>query len=131
MAIFDTANALAAANGDGEFRTAARYWSTELRLDAGDESYLLRVNDGAVVEFRMLQKAELPKVRTSATISASREGWEQLLKPVPRPFFQDLRAAQAREGFVVETDDPFAFDPYYRALNRMFELMRSAGAHGE
>ena len=125
MAILDTQRALTAAPGDGEFKIAARYWDADLRLEAGDEKYLLRVRNGLLLEFRELQAIELESLRPAATISASRDDWIELLKPVPRPFFQDLMAAQTRQGFKVEADDPISFHPYYRAINRLFELMRA------
>ncbi len=128
MPIFDTRAAIVAANNDGEFKLAARQWTADLRLDAGDESYLVRVRDGLIADFRMLDKTERVTVSPLVTISAPRTDWAELLKPVPRPFFQDLMAAQTRQGFRVEGNDLTAFNPYYRAVNRLFELMRGARA---
>ena len=99
MAILNTQRALTAAPGDGEFKIAARYWDADLRLEAGDEKYLLRVRNGMLLEFRELQAIELESLRPAATISASRDDWIELLKPVPRPFFQDLMVAATRQGF--------------------------------
>ena len=36
------------ANADGEFRIAARFWRTRVRLDLGPESVRLMVEDGAI-----------------------------------------------------------------------------------
>jgi hypothetical protein len=127
MPIFNTQTAIAAANNDGEFKLAARLWNADLRLDVGDESYLLRIRDGSVAEFRAIGREDGAALNTLVTISAPLNEWHELLKPVPRPFFQDLMAAQTRHGFKVEGADLTAFNPYYRAINRLFELMRGAG----
>jgi hypothetical protein len=42
---------------------------------------------------------------------------------MPRPFYQDLNAAMWRHNFHFE-GDALAYYPYYRALNRIFELIR-------
>ena len=47
---------------------------------------------------------------------------------MPKPFYQDLMAAQTRQGFKVTGPDLTAFHPYYRAVNRLFELMRETAA---
>jgi hypothetical protein len=107
MAIFDGQAALASANNDGEFKIAARHWNADLGLEAGDESYLLRVREGVLVEFRLLDRTELATIRPSTTISASRDDWMNLLKPLPRPFFQDLgRRTGSRRRAVSELDPP-------------------------
>jgi hypothetical protein len=124
MAIFDADAAMAAANGDPEFRIAARLWNGDLRFQTENETYLMRVRDGAIAEFRAIEPSEADAIGPSVTISAPRAEWAELLKALPRPFFQDLMAAQSRHNFRVECADPASFCPYYRALNRLFELMR-------
>jgi hypothetical protein len=47
-----------------------------------------------------------------------------MLKPVPKAFYQDLMAAMTRHNFRVE-GNLVAFNPYYRAICRLFELMRT------
>jgi hypothetical protein len=39
-----------AANGDPEFRLAARFWNTAVRLEMGDEALLLRTEKGQITE---------------------------------------------------------------------------------
>lgn len=137
MALFNAAAATEIANSDGEFQIAARFWNANLRLDArdeshdesgdvsGDESHLLRIRDGRIVEFTRLDSA--PKVDCDVTISAPLVDWREMLKPVPKPFFQDLMAAMTRQGFRVE-GDLLGFNPYYRAACRLIEIMRNLPA---
>src|SRR5215813_1467673 len=115
MATLDTQRALKAASEDNEFKLAARHWNADLRLDVADEKYLVRVREGLLREFRELQPAEVGSLHPAALISAPRDEWVEFLKPVPRPFFQDLMAALTRQGFHFEAADPVSFHPYYRA----------------
>src|SRR5882724_4889635 len=119
MAMFDTAAIAAAANADGEFQLAARLWNTDLRLDVGDDSYLLKMRDGKVAEFAPSSS----RVKAETWISAPADEWKELLKPTPKPFFQDLMAAVTRENFKLE-GELTGFHPYYRATCRLFELIR-------
>jgi hypothetical protein len=121
MPLFDLNAITSAANSDGEFKLAARLWNADLRFEVGAEGYLMRVRDGRISEF---SKADASK--WDVKISAPENDWRELLKPVPKPFFQDLMAAMTRQGFKLEGDLP-GFNPYYRATCRLFELMRKAG----
>ncbi|MDO8434100.1 MAG: hypothetical protein Q7S58_17010 [Candidatus Binatus sp.] len=125
MALFDTTAIAAAANADGEFQLAARLWNTDLRFDVGDDSYLLRMRDGRIAEFAPLGASAASSVNTDAQISAPLDDWQELLKPVPKPFYQDLMAAVTRHNFKIE-GDLTGFHPYYRATCRLIELMRQS-----
>lgn len=122
MALFDAAAVSRAANDDGEFQIAARFWNTNLRLDAGDESYLVQIRDGRIAEFARLDSAS--QVGSDITISAPIGDWREMLKPIPKPFFQDLMAAITRQGFRLD-GDLLGFRPYYRATCRLVEIMRN------
>ena len=120
MPLFDPNAITSAANSDGEFKLAARLWSADIRLEVGSETYLMRMHEGSISEF---SKVDAPK--WDVKISAPESDWRELLKPVPKPFYQDLMAAMTRQGFKVE-GDLLGFNPYYRATCRLFELMRKA-----
>jgi len=120
MPIFDTKSITSAANSDGEFQLAARLWTADIRLEVGSEPYLLRMREGRISEF---SKVDAPK--WDVKIAAPESDWRELLKPVPKPFFQDLMAAMTRQSFKLE-GDLLGFNPYYRATCRLFELMRQA-----
>ena len=120
MTLFDSDAITSAANADGEFKLAARLWNADIRFDVGSDIYLMRMRDGRISEFARNNGAQY-----DVKISAPEDDWRELLRPVPNAFYQDLMAAMTRHGFRVE-GDLLAFNPYYRATNRLFELMRGA-----
>jgi hypothetical protein len=114
------ANAItASANADGEFKLAARLWNADVRFDIGADTYVMRMRNGRISDFA---KGATPNY--DVKISAPEHDWRELLKPVPKPFYQDLMAAMTRHNFRVE-GDLLGFNPYYRAICRLFELMRT------
>ncbi len=124
MPLFDCDAVVEAANADGEFKLAARFWNSDLRLGADDEIYLMRIRDGRITAFLRLGGADAAKATTDVQITGSRGGWQELLRAVPKPFFQDLMSAVTRENFQLE-GDLIAFYPYYRATCRLLEIMRT------
>lgn len=127
MALFDASALVRIANADGEFQLAARLWNADVRLDVGDDGYLLRLREGRITEFARLDAARLAAVKADVRISAPLTDWQELLKPVPKPFYQDLMAAISRQNFMLE-GDLVGFHPYYRATSRLFELMRNTAS---
>ncbi|MGA2411103.1 MAG: hypothetical protein ABSG46_12030 [Candidatus Binataceae bacterium] len=125
MPLFDPRAVLAAANDDAEFKLAARFWTATLRLEAGDSCYILDIRDGAMTAFAPATSSG--GSACDLRIAAPEADWRELLKPIPRPFYQDLMAARWRHGVIVE-GDLTAFNPYYRAFSRLIELMRAASA---
>jgi hypothetical protein len=124
MPLFDCDAVLEAANADSEFNLAARFWNADLRFGADGEAYLMRIRDGQISTFSQVRAAEAAKAATDVQISGSSAGWQELLRPVPKPFFQDLMSAVTRENFQLE-GDLIAFYPYYRAACRLLEIMRT------
>ena len=108
-----------AANADGEFKLAPRLWNADVRFDVGADSYLMRMRDGRIDNF-----AKTASASYDIKISAPEDDWRELLKPVPKAFYQDLMSAVTRHNFRVE-GDLLGFNPYYRAVCRLFELMRT------
>jgi hypothetical protein len=106
-------------NQDGEFRLASRFWDATLRLDLGPESQRLCFQGGRLQEIRDCD----PDADCDLHISAPLEDWERLLEPVPRPFYQDLFAAQLYHGFQM-TAEPLDYAAYYPALRRLIEILR-------
>lgn len=106
-------------DADGEFRLAARHWTATLRLDVGDESHAIQIEDGCVQSITACEAARACDV----FISADRGTWEQMLQPAPRPFYQDLLAAAAHHGVVLNSD-LLEIAAYYPALRRLLEILR-------
>jgi hypothetical protein len=112
-----------AANDDPEFGLAARFWTTVLRFDIGDDTFLIHVGDGRVT---WVDEPVGPAKRRSASsivVAAPAGEWDELLSLVPRPFYQDLWGATNHHGFEV-LGDLEEFSQYYRAISRMLELLR-------
>ena len=120
MSLFDTNAIISAANSDGEFKLAARLWNADVRIEVGSDAYLMRMRDGRISEF---SKSDVPQY--DVKISAPESDWRELLRPVPKAFYQDLMAAMTRHNFRVE-GNLLGFNAYYRATCRLFELMRKA-----
>jgi hypothetical protein len=108
-------------NHDGEFRLASRFWNVRLRLDLGVESQLLCFQEGRLREIESCD----PAADCDLHISAPLEDWSRLMEPVPRPFYQDLFAAQIHHGFQMN-EDPLEYAAYYPALRRLIEILREA-----
>jgi hypothetical protein len=104
---------------DGEFRVASRSWEATLRLDLGPESHRLCFQDGRLREVGTCD----PDADCDLHISAPLEEWEQLLAPVPRPFYQDLFGAQLHHGFQMNAE-LLDYAAYYPALRRLIEILR-------
>ncbi len=104
---------------DGEFRVASRQWTATLRLDVGDESHAIRLQDGRVESV----SACPPAADCDIFITAPRDTWKEMLQPVPRPFYQDLLAAAMHHGVALNAD-LLEIAPYYPALRRLLEILR-------
>lgn len=112
----------AIANADLMFRLAARSWTTELALCDESGGHLVKIEDGNISG---VQPCALG-APCDVSISAPRDEWRRLLERVPRPFYQDLWGAWTRHGFEIEGDLASLY-PYYPALQRMLELLRTDG----
>ncbi len=110
------------ANRDGEFRVAARFWNTTLRLDVGEGSIQLAIAGGVV-------RAVTPCERTSrcdTSVTGPAEEWARLLERVPPPLHQDLFGSITLGRFQL-AGDLETFYAYYPALRRLVDLVREAG----
>ena len=118
--VFDCERLRALLVDDPEFRLAARDWDAVLLIEVGSRLYTLRLDAGAITTYD-------PSAADDWTlrIAAPEAEWEQLLAPVPRPFYQHLAAAASRHNVTVEGDWQvrLAYDP---ALQRLIALLRAA-----
>ena len=118
MLPFDSARLVEALNADGEFRLAARLWTGAVRLDSGDDAYVVRFADGRAAAFDAWDDEDV-----DVRIAATPEQWELMLEAEPRPFYHDLYAARTWQGITVEGDQ-LRWAPRYPALRRLLEIMR-------
>ena len=108
-------------NADGEFGIAARHWTATLRLDVAGESHAIRLDDGQVTGVTACAATHACDV----FITAPRHTWDQMLQPVPRPFYHDLLAAAAHHDVRLNSDW-LDIAAYYPALRRLVEILRES-----
>ena len=101
---------------DGEFMMAARHWTGTLRLDIGDESLELNLDDGAVA----------PGTGSAPVVaySGAREVWDKVLQDVPERFHNDIMANVSVAGGLERDGDPVVHAQYFAAIMRAVELLR-------
>jgi hypothetical protein len=109
-----------ALNDDGEFRQAARYWDASLRLGIGGAPLYVRIEAGRVA----LVRPAVPDDPADVAIDGPAEEWEQLLAPVPRPFYQSIHAAATHHAIEL-SGDPLHSYAYLAALTRLIDVMRA------
>jgi len=111
----------AAINADPEFRLAARFWNGSFRLSMGaDEAYLFRVRDG---ELAGMSRQPTIFDAYDFEVAGPKDGWAEMLTPVPRPFYQDVASALFRHGFTLGGDVE-SFFAYHAALRRVIAVLR-------
>ncbi|MDE2977283.1 MAG: hypothetical protein OXU63_07155, partial [Acidobacteriota bacterium] len=79
---------------DAEFRYTIRHWTASLRLSVGDRHHAIRFEDGAVAAVEPCE-ADAP---CDVFIAGPEEEWRELLRKVPRPFYQDPFFASVHHG---------------------------------
>ena len=116
----------AAANADYQFRYATRRWTSQLLLRVGDDKYLLDILDG---EVRRFERTTDQFQSFDATLGGPVDVWEQLLRPVPAPFYQDFIGVWFNHGFEISGDMRIVFTHYW-ALLRLLTIMRNTASDG-
>jgi len=120
MPLANPAELSTAANADREFRMTARYWNTTLDLVSPAQTIRVEIANGQVVGCRERPSGSPATI----TISGPDDGWNELLAPVPRPFYQDLLGGCVQHhGFSV-AGDILDFHAYYPATQRLFAILR-------
>ena len=115
----DTQRLVAAANADGEFALQARLWNARISIASDADTFSLTVVHGRVSDAAEVNPTTAAQVR----ISGPRAGWDEMLRPIPKPFYHDLRAAVAHHGFAID-GELMHTAAYYPAIRRLIELLR-------
>ncbi len=128
MSFIDTSRLIAAANADAEFQLHARLWQARLELRADEHIVHLTIERGRVAAAERNEggdegAASGQMAEADVRISAPTADWEALLAAIPRPFFQDLRAACAHHGFRLD-GERLHTAAFYPAIRRLIDLMR-------
>ena len=120
MELIDMDRFLEAVRDDPEFKIAARFWDTLLKIEMGDKRCIFDIQQGEITRVNLHPGPQAPwKIQ----IGAPEEDWRKFLEAVPEPFYHDLAAANAHHDFIYEGDIE-SFNAYYPAIRRMFEVMR-------
>ena len=111
-------------NGDAELAVIGEWFTADFLFQAGDAEYLFRVEGGKLKEV-------VPKPRFdqswSFALRAPREHWQNFIRPLPPPLFNELFAMLMRvPEFKLEGDTLLAVQNA-RALQRFMSLMRTEG----
>lgn len=106
------------ANNDTEFSLTARLWDGDVVLVSGDDAVRLGIESGRMTDVARVEKDASAQIRVVGPAA----GWAEMLRPVPRPFYQDFYSA-VWHGFQIQgrIED---IGPYYPALRRLIELLR-------
>ena len=107
------------ANDDGEFRLHARHWQARLRFQMGEAITDVDVADGRITAVHNGAQGG----STDLMLKAPDEVWREMLKPIPKPFFHDPRAASRHHGLDIIGSHKHQC-AYYPAVRRLFDIMR-------
>lgn len=120
MLNFNLNNFVETAMKDPEFSREIRYFDGRIQLVIGEKCYTMTFSDGALVNH---EAGSIIDHTVEILIQGEDYLWENMLKPVPKPFYQCLQTTQVRHG--MQVSDKFYTFAYLPALNRMVALMRA------
>jgi hypothetical protein len=112
---------------DAEFAICARYWTVRLRLQIGTAQVTIRLADGMVAAVTDVVTGFDPY---DIVLGGPEATWQEILAPVPRPFYQDFWSAAARHDFHLDGDLD-SLCAYYGAVRRLGDLLRSHVGAGD
>lgn len=112
----------AAFEADPELMRCARFWTGSLHLGVGAKRFALRFEAGRFAGASRSDSAPEPR---DVEVSAADDEWENLLAPVPKPFYQDVFGASLHHP-VSLGGDPDTIFAYYPAVRRVIEILRAA-----
>lgn len=107
-------------NADPEFQLAARFFSKDILLIAGDARCIAQIRDGVVTSFKSNPTFMNP---WSFYIQGSVTAWETFLQPKPPPFFTDLYGCISRKNLELGGDMEAALAHFW-AVSRMLAIFR-------
>jgi len=112
-------------NNDPELAVIGDWFTTAFSLTFGERRFAVTVDKGKIVD---LVAAPRLDVRTMFGFHAPVDVWRKFLSPNPPPLFHDFFAMLMRvPDFTLEGDSLIAMQNA-RALHRMMNIMREAGA---
>jgi hypothetical protein len=115
----------AASNDDSEIQAHGKYFTCTYLLDAGDRSYVVKIESG-----RVAQVAVDPgplDVPYEFAIRASPETWRGFGEPVPPPMHHGIWAATFQRDMRLD-GDVLVLMQNLRCITRQIELLRTVGS---
>ena len=109
-------------NQDEELALIGRWFTTRFLFGAGDAEYVFRVEHGRLVEVIPGRRFDVP---WSFAMRAPREHWENFIKPLPPPLFNEIFAMVMRVPEFRLEGDTLVAAQNARALQRFMSLMRT------
>jgi hypothetical protein len=112
-------------NSDPELAVIGDWFTTAFSLTFGERRFAVTVEKGKIVDLVAEPRLD---VRTTFGLRAPVAVWRKFLSPNPPPLFHDFFAMLMRvPDFTLEGDSLIAMQNA-RALHRMMNIMREAGA---
>lgn len=108
------------ARDDPEFTREIRYFTGQIELSAGVETYVIHITDGQLVGAFAGDADESAHL---IALGGPEELWNAMLEDKPKPFHHSLQSCAVKHGFKIsDSNETFAYLP---ALNRMMTLLRT------
>lgn len=108
------------ARDDPEFTREIRYFTGQIELTAGAETYIIDIADGKLVR---AFAGDGDCATHLIALGGPEELWTAMLEDKPKPFHHSLQSCAVKHGLMIsDTNETFAYLP---ALNRMMSLLRA------
>lgn len=112
-------------NADPEIQAHGKHYTCSYLIDAGERSYLIRVNRGRIEDVTV-DPAPL-EGHYQFAIRASADTWRKFSQPIPEPMYHGIFAASFQRDMRID-GDVLVLMQNLRCVVRNLELMRKTGA---
>ena len=109
-------------NQDAELALIGRWFTTSFLFAAGNAEYVFHIQAGKLVEVQEGRRFDRP---WSFAMRAPREHWENFIKPLPPPLFNEIFAMVMRVPEFRLEGNTLVAAQNARALQRFMSLMRT------
>ncbi|MCH4886454.1 hypothetical protein EZV73_02690 [Acidaminobacter sp. JC074] len=113
--MIDMLTILDKANQDSELKRNLRYLEATLKVGFGQEEHYYAISNG--------QLSPVEPCETSIELSGDLAVWQEVLKPLPKPFYHQVSCAM-NYGLKYESINPVTQIQYLQGFERLVILMR-------
>ena len=121
MSVFDPAEVKLAASNNKPFQLSLRFLTGKTRLNVGENSYVLDIRDGKMVDFALDNSGEPVDV----TFTGSEDSWRKVLADETPPGCQSPFYNDGRGGIIFEGDWVNGVGLHSHALTEFFRVLRT------